>query len=54
MVHPNSVDLWKFKLMLAIDAEKSKEEIEIIFNKSLECVKEKVISIRVLKMFLLI
>ena len=40
--YPACLDLWKFKLRLSIDAEKSKEEIETIFKTSLESVKEKV------------
>jgi hypothetical protein len=42
IVYPNSIDLWKFKLMLTIDGQKPKEEIETVFKKSLEYVKEKV------------
>ena len=41
-LHVESIDLWKFKLMLSIDEEKPKDEIEEIFKKSLESVKEKV------------
>lgn len=41
--YTDNVTLWKFKLNMSMDSEKKNEEINNMFKKALESVKEKVI-----------